>query len=127
MSFKPPRPPTSILQLHIYLVHYIYISSVYSPFSDRVRLPLHNVPSPGVLMKNIGAGILRPDALPGESTTWVGCNTQNRLNIIFWPELNSCTNLCVQFLHKTVTLIYAIKPPFSRLLRHTWVKAVMLF
>ena len=25
------------------------------------------------------------------------------------------TNLCVQFLHKTVTLIYAVKPPFSHL------------
>ena len=33
----------------------IYISSVYSPFSDRVGLPLHNTPFPGVLMKSIGA------------------------------------------------------------------------
>ena len=33
---------------------YIYIS-VYSSFSDRVGLPLHNIPSSGVLMKNIGA------------------------------------------------------------------------
>ena len=31
----------------------IYISSVYSPFSDGVGLPLHNIPSPGV--KSIGA------------------------------------------------------------------------
>ena len=37
-----------------------YIASVYSPFSDRVGRPLHNIPSPGVLMKSIGA-----DALPG--------------------------------------------------------------
>ena len=29
--------------------------SVYSPFSDRVGLPLHNTPFPGVLMKSIGA------------------------------------------------------------------------
>ena len=34
-------------------IDFIYISSVYSPFSVRVRLPLHNIPSPGVLMKNI--------------------------------------------------------------------------
>ena len=26
------------------------ISSVYSPFSDRAKLPLHNIPSPGVLV-----------------------------------------------------------------------------
>ena len=31
------------------------ISSVYSPFSDRVVFPLHNIPSSGVLMKSIGA------------------------------------------------------------------------
>ena len=35
-----------------------YISSVYSPFSDRVVLPLHNIPSSGVLMKCIGAEFL---------------------------------------------------------------------
>ena len=31
----------------------IYILSVYSQFSDRVGLPLHNTPFPGVLMKSI--------------------------------------------------------------------------
>ena len=35
-----------------------YISSVYSPFSDRVGLALHNIPSSGVLMKSIGAKFL---------------------------------------------------------------------
>ena len=34
---------------------YGYILSVYSPFSERVGLPLHNIPFPGVLVKNIGA------------------------------------------------------------------------
>ena len=29
----------------------IYILSVYSPFSDRVGLPPHNAPFPGVLME----------------------------------------------------------------------------
>ena len=43
----------------------IYILSVYSPFSDRVGLCLHNNPSSGELMKSIGAEFLRPDALPG--------------------------------------------------------------
>ena len=31
----------------------LYISLVYSPFSDRVGLPPHNTPFPGVLMKSI--------------------------------------------------------------------------
>ena len=33
---------------HTYIYIYIYIVSVYSPFSDRVGLPLHNIhiPSP---------------------------------------------------------------------------------
>ena len=43
---------------------YIYILSVYSPFSTRVGLPLHNTPFPWVLMKSIGAAFFRPDALP---------------------------------------------------------------
>ena len=56
-----------------------------------------------------------------------GMQYQIVLNIIFWPEINeyNCTKLCVQFLHKTATLIYAVKAPFSRLSRHTLVKAVM--
>ena len=33
-----------------HLVEYLYILSVYSQFSDRVGLPLHNTPFPGVLM-----------------------------------------------------------------------------
>ena len=41
-----------------------YILSVYSLFSNRVGLPLHNTPFPGVLMKIIGAAFFLPDALP---------------------------------------------------------------
>ena len=37
----------------------VNISSVYSPFSDGVGLPLHNIPSSGVLMKSIGAEYIR--------------------------------------------------------------------
>ena len=39
-----------------------YIVSVYTPFSDRVGLPLHNTPFPGVLMKSIGAAFF--DRMP---------------------------------------------------------------
>ena len=42
------------LNIHLFpLVEYLimlYISSVYSPFSDGVGLPLLNIPSSGVLM-----------------------------------------------------------------------------
>ena len=102
-----------------------YILSVYSPFSDRARLPPHNTPFPGVLMKSIRAAFLRLDALP-DVNHMCGIQYKIVLNIIFWPEINeySCTNVYVQFLHKTATLFYAVKPPFSRLLQHTWVKAV---
>ena len=35
----------------VYVIYALYIiSSMYSQFSDRVRLPLHNIPSPGVLL-----------------------------------------------------------------------------
>ena len=43
----------------------MYISSVYSPFSNGVGLPIYNIPSSGVLMKSIGAEYFRPDAFPG--------------------------------------------------------------
>ena len=56
----------------VYVDLYNYISFVYSPFSDGVGLPLHNINSPGVLMNSIGVEVLRPDALPG--VTCMGCN-----------------------------------------------------
>ena len=62
-----------------------YISLVYSSFSDRVGLPLHNIPSSGVLMKSIGAGFLRPDVLPGIKHMRV-MQYQTVLNITLCPE-----------------------------------------
>ena len=52
----------------------LYILSIYSPFSDRVGLPLHKTPFPVVLMKkSIGAAF--SDRMPFlTSTTCVGCN-----------------------------------------------------
>ena len=51
----------------------ILLLSVYSPLSDRVGLPLHDTPFPGVLMKSIGATFF--DRMPFlTSTTCVGCN-----------------------------------------------------
>ena len=56
-----------------FLYIYIYILSVYSPFSDRVGLPLPNTPFAGVLMKSIVAAFF--DQMPFlTSTTCVGCN-----------------------------------------------------
>ena len=65
----------------------VYISSVYSPFSDRVGLPLHNNPSSGVLMKSIGVEFVRPDALPGVNHMR-GMQNQIVINIAFCPKLN---------------------------------------
>ena len=36
----------------------LYISLVYSPFSDVVGIPLHKIAAPGVLMKSIRAEFL---------------------------------------------------------------------
>ena len=43
----------------------VYILLVYSPFSDRDGLHLHNISSSGVLLKSIGAEFIGLDALPG--------------------------------------------------------------
>ena len=64
-----------------------YISSVYSPFSDGFGLPLHNIPSSGVLMKSIGAELLRPDALPGVNLMR-GMQYKIVINIALYPILN---------------------------------------
>ena len=76
-----------LLQAPSTLHMYIYISSVYGPFSDRVVLPLQNIPSSRVLMKNIEAEFLRSGALPGFNHMR-GMPYQIVLNIRFWPELN---------------------------------------
>ena len=64
--------------------YYIYITSVYSPFSNRVGLPLHNIPSPGGLMMSVGAEFLRPDAFPGVSHMR---GMQYQINMTFRKEL----------------------------------------
>ena len=45
-----------ILYGHI-IYRYIYISSVYSPLSDRVGFPLHNTPTLGILIKSTGSRV----------------------------------------------------------------------
>ena len=55
---------STMIQLSI-LPKISYKLLVYNLFSDRVGLPPHNAPFPGVLMNSIGAAFLRPDALPG--------------------------------------------------------------
>ena len=61
---------------------YKYMLSVYIPFSDRVGLFLHSIPSPGVFMKIIGVEVLRPDVLPGVNHMH-GMQYQIVLNITF--------------------------------------------
>ena len=58
--------------------------------TNRVGLPPHNTPFPGLLIKSIGAAFY--DRMPFlTSTTCVGCSIkvyQIVLNKIFWPEIN---------------------------------------
>ena len=65
----------------------IIIASVYGPFSDGIGLPLHNIPSSGVLVKSIGAAFLRPDAQSSVSHM-LGMQYQIVLNKTFWPKFN---------------------------------------
>ena len=62
-------------------------SSVYSPFSDRVRLPPHNTFFPRVLMKSIGAVFY--DRMPFPDVNHMrGMQYQIVLNIIFLSGIN---------------------------------------
>ena len=54
LSFYPGTRYLFLIIMNL-VMHYIYISSVYSLFSDRVGFPPHNTPFPGVLIKSIGA------------------------------------------------------------------------
>ena len=62
-------------------------SSVYSPFSDRVGVPPHNTPFPGVLIKSIGAADNIYTYLP-DVNHMRGMQYQIVLNIILWSEIN---------------------------------------
>ena len=64
-----------------------YIYHRFIVLSDRVGLPLHIIPSPGVLMKNIEAEFLRPDALPGVNHM-CGMQSQIVINIAFCQQRN---------------------------------------
>ena len=77
--------------MHIHI--YLYISSVYSSFSDRGGLPLHNINSSGVLMKSIGAEYLRPHGLPDVHHVH-GMHYQIVLTITFWPLIQLYKFVC---------------------------------
>ena len=76
-------------------------------------------------MESNGAEFLRPHALPGVNHMR-GMQYQIHvvLNITFWSNLYKfvCT---IPTQNSNINLL--CKPPFIRLLRHNWVKAVMLF
>ena len=76
-----------LVETNQFLSYIEYILSFYSPFSDRVGLPLHNTPFPGVLMKSIGAVFFRPDTLH-DVNHMCGMQYQIVLNIVFWSKLN---------------------------------------
>ena len=59
LKFVPLKVGNSVFLMYIHQHRFIV------RFLIRVGPPLHNTPFPGVLMKSMGAAILRPDALPG--------------------------------------------------------------
>ena len=77
-------------------------------------------------MKSIGAEFLRPDTLPRVNHMH-GMQYQIVLNIIFWPEVIQLDKYVCTIPTQNINVNIRSKPPFSRLLRHTWVKAVMQF
>ena len=67
-------------------------SSVYSPFSDRVGLPPHNIPFQGVLMKSIGAVFLTTVCHSRRKPhAWNAISNSSKYNI----HAGISTNLCV--------------------------------
>ena len=89
----PPRDISSAKVAIKHTVCGVYILSVYSPFSDRVGLPLHDTPFPGVLMKSIGAAFF--DRMPFlMSTTWLQ-TTQPTSGGAVTADKNCCAN-CVE-------------------------------
>ena len=103
-----------------------YISSAQSPFSDRV--PFHNIPSSGVLMKGIGAEFLRTDALPGiRHMHGMYYQIRSKYYTLVGTELIQLYKFVCTIPTQNININLRSKLPFSRLLRHTWVKAVMLF
>ena len=77
-------------------------------------------------MKSIGAEFLRPDALPGVNHMRE-IQYQIILNITFWPELIQLYIFVCRIPTQDNNINLHYKLPFSHILRHTWVKAMMLF
>ena len=103
-TLRTPPPP------HLFLpakTKNIYILSVYSLFSDRVGLPLHNTPFPGVLMKSFGAAFF--DQMPFlMSTTIVHSNHSNVIVYSFVLSISFCLSNGPQFLLFYLLVIYVI-------------------
>ena len=72
-------------------------------------------------MKSIGADLLRPDVLPGVNHMR-GMQYQTVLNITL--QFYECVSTIPT---QNININLRSKPPFSRLYRHTWAKAVMQF
>ena len=73
--------------------YFVILLSVYSPFSDRVGLPLHNTPFSGALIKSIGAAFI--DRMPFlTSTTCVGCNMCYVFNVYVTDSFDDRWSQC---------------------------------
>ena len=96
------------------------IALVYSPFSDGVGLPLHNIPSSGVLMKSIEAEFLRPDALPGswrQPHVWDAVSNSSKYGILSKTQLIQLYKFVRTIPTQNININLHYKPRFSHLLR----------
>ena len=79
-------------------------------------------------MKSIGVTFLRPDTLPDVNhMRWDAISNSSKYNILAGNQLIQLYTFVCTIPTQNSNLMYAVKPPFSRLSRHTWVKAVMQF
>ena len=99
--------------MHIIIIIHV-AASVYGLFSVMVGVSLHNIPSSGaVLMKNIGADVLRPDVPPGVNHI-CGMQYQIVLNITSGQNsTNTVVQICVQIPTQNINIHLHSKPPFS--------------
>ena len=71
-------------------------------------------------MKSIGADFLRPHA-------WAAISISSKYCILSETQLIQLYKSVCTIPTQNININLHSKPPFSRLLRHTWVKAVMQF
>ena len=91
---------------------YIYISSVYSPFSDRVGLPLLNIPSSGVLNEEYWRRVFTTGCpFWCQPHTWDAVSNSSKYCILSGTQLIQLYKFVCTIPTQTITLIYILNRP----------------